>query len=158
VPTDFSAGSAEALHYAFDLAVALGATLHIVHVLENPFVPGAFMEIYTPPPANYFIEMEQLALERLRALLSTEQQAQVRAVLTTRMGVPTSEILDRLHEQPPIDLVVMATHGRGGAARFMMGSVADKVMRSATCPVLTIREHRQGAGSERETVPAAAIA
>ncbi len=87
VPTDFSAGSAEALHYAFDLAVALGATLHIVHVVENPFAPGAFMEIYSPPPAQYFIEMEQLAQEKLRALLSAEQQAQVRAVMTSSHGV-----------------------------------------------------------------------
>lgn len=151
VPTDFSAGSDEALHYAFDLAVDLGATLHIVHVLENPFAPGAFMEMYTPPPAEYFVDMERRAEEKLRALLTPEQQARVRAVLMTRLGVPGAEILDRLKEAPTIDLVVMATHGRGGVARLVMGSVTDKIIRSSPCPVLTIREHPRRRGEAGKT-------
>ena len=146
VPTDFSAGSEEALHYAYDLAVDLGAALHIVHVLENPFAPGAFMEMYAPPPAEYFVDMERRAEDRLRSLLTPEQKARVRAVLSTRLGVPGSEILDRLGEEPKIDLIVMATHGRGGVARLVMGSVTDKIIRSAPCPVLTIREHPRRAG------------
>lgn len=146
VPTDFSAGSQEALHYAYDLAVDLGATLHIVHVLENPFAPGAFMEMYAPPPAEYFVDMERRSADRLRSLLTPEQQARVGAVLSTRLGVPGSEILDRLGEDPKIDLIVMATHGRGGVARLVMGSVTDKIIRSAPCPVLTIREHPRRAG------------
>lgn len=146
VPTDFSAGSEEALHYAYDLAVDLGATLHIVHVLENPFAPGAFMEMYSPPPAEYFVDMERRSEDKLRTLLTPEQKARVHAVLSTRLGVPGSEILDRLGEDPKIDLVVMATHGRGGVARLVMGSVTDKIIRSAPCPVLTIREHPRRAG------------
>ena len=67
-------------------------------------------------------------------------------MLSTRLGVPGSEILDRLGEDPKIDLIVMATHGRGGVARLVMGSVTDKIIRSAPCPVLTIREHPRRAG------------
>lgn len=141
VPTDFSAGAQEAVRYAYDLASAVGATLHIVHVLENPFAPGAFMEMYTPPSPEYFVDMERQAEEKLRSLLTTEERARVHAVLTTRLGVPASEILDRIQEEPKIDLVVMATHGRGGVARFVMGSVTDKIIRSAPCPVVTMREH-----------------
>jgi nucleotide-binding universal stress UspA family protein len=141
VPTDFSAGSKEAVRYAFDLATALGATLHVLHVLENPFAPGAFMEMYTPPSPEYFVDMERQAEEKLRAALTADEKARVHAVMTTRLGVPASEILDRLHEDPPVDLVVMATHGRGGVARFVMGSVTDKIIRGAPCPVVTIREH-----------------
>lgn len=141
VPTDFSAGAQEAVRYAYDLASAVGATLHIVHVLENPFAPGAFMEMYTPPSPEYFVDMERQAEEKLRSLLTTEERARVHAVLTTRLGVPASEILDRIQEEPTIDLVVMATHGRGGVARFVMGSVTDKIIRSAPCPVVTMREH-----------------
>ena len=141
VPTDFSEGSAEAVRYAFDLAASLGATLHIVHVLENPFAPGAFMEMYTPPPPEYFTDMERIAEEKLRASVTQEQRDRADVVLTTRLGVPASEILDRIEEDPKIDLVVMATHGRGGVARMVMGSVTDKVIRSATCPVLTLRVH-----------------
>jgi universal stress protein A len=143
VPTDFSAASQEAIRYAYELGVSLGATLHVVHVLENPFAPGAFMEMYTPPPAEYFTDLERQAEERLRKCLTEEQRQRCRAVLTTRLGVPSAEILDRLAEEPAIDLVVMATHGRGGVARLVMGSVTDKVIRAAPCPVLTMREHPQ---------------
>lgn len=141
VPTDFSAGSEEAVRYAFDLAVSVGATLHILHVLENPFAPGAFMEMYAPPPADYFQDFERRAEERLRTSLTPEQKAQVPVVMSTRTGLPAGEILDRLGEEPAIDLVVMATHGRGSVARLVMGSVTDKIVRSAPCPVLTMREH-----------------
>lgn len=150
VPTDFSAGSQEAVRYAYDLAVAIDATLHVMHVLENPFAPGAFMEMYTPPSPEYFLDMERQAESRLKAALSPDQQARVRAVLTTRLGVPATEILDRLQADPPIDLLVMATHGRGGVARFVMGSVTDKIIRSAPCPVLTIREHPQAEQSQAD--------
>ena len=143
VPTDFSPGSDEAVRYAFEIAVRLGARLHVLHVLENPFAAGAFMEMYSPPPGDYFVDVERQAEERLRRSLTTDQQEQVGAVLTTRMGVAATEILNRLEEAPRIDLVVMATHGRGGVARLVMGSVADKVVRAADCPVLTMREHPQ---------------
>lgn len=141
VPTDFSAGSTEAIGYAYDLALTLGAQLHIVHVLENPFAPGAFMEMYAPPPPEYFLNIERQAEERLRQSLTREQQEQIDVVMTTRLGVPAGEILARIEEEPRIDLVVMATHGRGGVARMVMGSVTDKVVRSSPCPVLTLREH-----------------
>lgn len=149
VPTDFSAGSEEAVRYAYDLALALGSTLHIMHVLENPFAPGAFMEMYAPPPPEYFQDLERRADDRLRNSLTPEQQARVPVVLGSRLGVPASEILDRLNEEPKIDLLVMATHGRGGVARLVMGSVTDKVVRSAPCPVLTMREHPHKTKADR---------
>jgi nucleotide-binding universal stress UspA family protein len=150
VPTDFSVASQDAVRYAYELASGLGATLHLVHVLENPFAPGAFMEMYSPPPAEYFRNRELEAQDKLRASLSVDEQAGVRAVLTTRLGVPSAEILDRLQETPTIDLVVMATHGRGGVARLVMGSVADRVVRTAPCPVLTLREHPRAAAVQTE--------
>lgn len=147
VPTDFSVGSEEAVRYAVDFAIRVGARLHVLHVLENPFVPGAFMEMYSPPPGEYFLDAERQAEERLRTSLTADQKQQAGAVLTTRMGVPATEILNRIDETPRIDLVIMATHGRGGVARLVMGSVADKVVRQADCPVLTMREHPQKAAS-----------
>ena len=157
VPTDFSAASQEAVRYAFELASGLGATLHVVHVLENPFAPGAFMEMYSPPPAEYFTDLERQAEDRLRASLTAEERQRCRAVLTTRLGVPSAEILDRLSETPAIDLVVMATHGRGGVARLVMGSVADKVIRAAPCPVLTMREHPQTVKTRLEAEAVATV-
>jgi len=150
VPTDFSAGSQEAVRYAFDLASSLGASLHIMHVLENPFAPGAFMEMYAPPPAEYFNDLERQAEARLRSSLTEEQLARVRVELSTRLGNPVAEILDRLEEEPNIDLVVMATHGRGGVARLLMGSVTEKIIRTAPCPVLTLREHPRDVETVRD--------
>lgn len=145
VPTDFSEGSRAALDCARELASALGASLHVMHVVESPFALGTYMEIYAPPPADYFTAMEESSRRQLEALLTEEEKVKFRAVLTTVIGLPAQEILARLDAEPAIDLVVMATHGRGGVARFMMGSVADHVVRAARCPVLTLKEHRHGA-------------
>lgn len=152
VPTDFSKGSQEAVRLAIDMCEKLGATLHVLHVVENPFAPGAFMEMYTPPSAEYFLDLEKQAADRLRALLSDENTKRCKVVTITRTGLPTQEILQRLSEQPAIDMVVMSTHGRSGVSRFMMGSVADKVIRAAPCPVLTLREHPSGSSEAARSV------
>ena len=157
VPTDFSPGSQAAVRYAFGLATRLGASLHILHVVENPFAPGAFMEMYSPPPPDFFVDLERQAQDKLRRALTPDEQRQVSAVFTTTIGVPTSEILARLEQTPRIDLVVMATHGRGGVARMLMGSVTDKIVRSAECPVLTLRDHPHPADVTDHEVVAAAV-
>ena len=139
VPTDFSEGSDAALACARELASATGATLHMMHVVENPFAPGGFMEMY-PLPVGYLpAELEKAAHERLQSCLSAGDRATYQATFSTTIGIPAREILQRLDEEPKIDLVVMATHGRGGVARMVMGSVADKVVRGAHCPVMTLR-------------------
>jgi nucleotide-binding universal stress UspA family protein len=139
VPTDFSEGSDAALACARELAAATGATLHMMHVVENPFAPGGFMEMY-PLPVGYLpAELEKTAHERLQSCLSADDTAMCHATFSTTIGIPAREILQRLDEEPKIDLVVMATHGRGGVARMVMGSVADKVVRGAHCPVMTLR-------------------
>ena len=139
VPTDFSAGSQAALAYARELAGALGASLHLLHVVENPFLAGSIGEVYSPPPRPS-AELEQFAKAHLEQCLSADDKVKLHAVLTTRTGIAAEQILDRLQEDPPIHLVVMATHGRGGVSRMVMGSVADKIVRGAPCPVLTVKE------------------
>lgn len=141
VPTDFSPASDQALRYARQLADVFGASLHLLHVVENPFAPGAFMELYTPPPGDYVGALERDARTRLETLLTDEEKTRYSAVLTTRTGAPAHEILEYLESHGGIDLVVMATAGRGGVARLMMGSVADRMVRSAPCPVLTLHPH-----------------
>ena len=138
VPTDFSEASKESLRYACTLADALHASLHIIHVNQNPYVPGGFLDFYVPPP-DFFQEIERATFRDLAALLTTEEKTKYGAILVQRTGGAAHEILDYLREHEDIDLVVMATHGRGGAARLMMGSVADKIVHAAPCPVLTIR-------------------
>ena len=144
VPVDFSKASKLALRYACELADTFDATLHILHAAENPYGAGGYMEVYVPPP-DFFEQIEQEARKQLESLLTREEQARYGAVLVYRTGVPATEILDYVRAERNIDLIVMATHGRSGVARLMMGSVADKIVRGAPCPVLTLRQPDEGA-------------
>ena len=152
VPIDFSPASKRALRYACTLADRFDASIHLMHVLYNPYMMGAFMDVYGPP-ADYWDNIEQQARAELETLLTADEKAKYSAVLVTVMGTPPSEILEYLKKHPAIDLVVMGTHGRGGISRLLMGSVADKVVRAAECPVITV--HPQEA---HESKPAAEAA
>ena len=153
VPTDFSDSSCEALDYARGVATALGASLHLFHVVENPFVYGMYTEVYTGLPPDYLDTLDRTARARLEAQLTPEEKNRFRAEFITRVGIPSREILDYLAAHPEVGLVVMATAGRGGVARVVLGSVADKVVRGAPCPVMTI--HPRHPGNSRGTTIAA---
>jgi nucleotide-binding universal stress UspA family protein len=138
VPTDFSPPSKRALRYACSLADATGASLHIIHVMENPYMPDAFAGYYAPLPGEFVEDLDRRTRAELESQLTPEEKTRYSAVFVLRMGAPAHEILDYLQNEAAIDLVVMATSGRGGVARLMIGSVADKIVRSAPCPVLTL--------------------
>jgi nucleotide-binding universal stress UspA family protein len=137
VPTDFSKASTAALEQACALADSLNASLCLLHAVENPYGVGPYTEFYSLPQ-DFFERLEENARRNLEATLTPEQKERYRATTILRRGGAAREILNYLDEDPEIDLVVMATHGRGGVARLMMGSVTDKIVRSARCPVLTI--------------------
>jgi universal stress protein A len=139
VPTDFSEASRHALQYACVLANATGASMALLHTIETPYVTGGYMELYAAPP-DYMEKLHEAARVELEQMLTAEEIAKYRVTFAIRIGTPSHEILSYLGDRPEIDLIVMATHGRGGVARLMMGSVADKVLRAARCPVLTIRD------------------
>ena len=143
VPTDFSPASKRALRYACHLADATGASLQIIHVMENPYLPNAFSGYYAPLPGEFLEDLDRRTRAELEAQLTAEEKTRYSAVFVLRMGSPAHEILEYLNDQDAIDLVVMATAGRGGVARLMMGSVADKVVRAAPCPVLTLHPAEQ---------------
>jgi nucleotide-binding universal stress UspA family protein len=148
IPVDFSNASKRALRYACELADTFEATLHVLHVVEHPYLPGAYLEFY-PPPAEFFDQVEQDSRKQLERLLTPEEQARYGAVLVSRTGAAALEILDYVRSRGNIDLIVMATHGRGGVARLMMGSVADQIVRGAPCPVLTLSQSGESAGQAR---------
>ena len=138
VPTDFSEASEAALKYACRLADGLNASLCVLHTVENPYPLGAYTEYYSPPQ-EFFDRCEREGRKGLEASLTPEERSKYRATFVLRTGMAAEEIRLYLQEHPDVDLVVMATHGRGGVARLMMGSVADKIVRAARCPVVTIR-------------------
>ena len=137
VPTDFSTSSVAALRYAVDLARPLGAALHVLHVIKDPFAPGGLLEAHPLPP-GYLLDLESVARRRLDDCLTADEMVSLHVVLTTVAGRPAREILRRLHLEPQIDLVVMSTRGAGAAGRPVLGGVADKIIRSSPCPVLTL--------------------
>jgi nucleotide-binding universal stress UspA family protein len=138
VPTDFSDASESALRYGKALATAFGASLHVVHVIEEPYGQPWAVEAYGFSLASLQEEWIKDARGRLAASLSDEERTALQAVTTTVLGHPVMEILRYANEQA-IDLIVMGTHGRGPLGHVVLGSVAERVVRKAPCPVLTVR-------------------
>ena len=142
VPTDFSATSDAALDFAKMIAETLGASLHLLHVFEDPFVAGAFAaEAYTPmPPATRQALIDD-ANARLTHRLTPDEQTWFRGTTEIIVGVSAPAIVEYARETNA-DLIVMGTHGRTGMAHLLIGSVAERVVRLSPCPVLTVHKDR----------------
>jgi nucleotide-binding universal stress UspA family protein len=137
-PTDFSGASAPALKLALDLARADRAELLIAHVI-NPIVPVAG-EGYLSPRMYEDLARSQRAhaARQLDRLVARARKARARARPLLLEGSP-HERITRAAKARRADLIVMGTHGRGAVARLFLGSVAERVVGSAPCPVLTIK-------------------
>jgi len=138
-PTDFSDSAGRALEYSMALCERFDAAMHALHVLPNPAAvplsPGGFI----PPQLT---EAQQTYRQEAAELLSSlvpEDWAAVHTVhRVTRQGPAFLGIIEYAREAN-IDLIVMGTHGRSGLPQILMGNVAEKVVRKAPCPVLTVR-------------------
>lgn len=137
VPTDFSDTAKSAQQYAMSIAERFGATLHLLHVVPLPMA--------SPRPAAPWITLEnemrlcvELADQRLEQEVGAEWAAEHPVKHSSVMGFEVEEILKyaRTHD---VDLIVMGTHGRKGLSHFLLGSVAERVVRMSTCPVLTVQ-------------------
>jgi nucleotide-binding universal stress UspA family protein len=132
VPTDFSETSDAALDYARVLAGRFGASLHLLHVLDDPFVTeGLAAEAYITEAPSIRTSM----LEEARTRLT--HRAAGCATTEAVFGHGAVTIVDYA-QQCGADLIVMGTHGRTGLAHLFLGSVAERVVRIAPCPVLTV--------------------
>jgi nucleotide-binding universal stress UspA family protein len=138
VPTDFSDQSKRALDCARTLAEKFDAQIHLLTVVPDPFMLPNPTGLYMPLPAGYVEGLRHDAEAHLEGLMSHAERARFRVHAAVLFGDPAIKILDYVRPES-IDLIVMGTHGRGGFAHALMGSVAEKVVRSATCPVLTVR-------------------
>lgn len=142
VPTDFSTGAENASLAAVALAAAVGGRVELVHWYNPPAVmlPDGSTFPATPAQLVEITDRAEAALaEALRTLRARSGEG-VTIKGSTAMGSAADEIL-RLAESGRYDLIVMGTHGRTGIRRLMLGSVAEKVLRRAPIPVLTVREH-----------------
>lgn len=136
VPVDFSDTSNLALDYAVDLAKALGGKVVVMHAYELPvygFPDGAL--VATVEIATRIMNGAQAGLA---ALIEKRKGKGVEITSVLRQGVPWDEV-HSVAEEVNADMIVIGTHGRGGLARALLGSVAEKIIRTSTRPVLTIR-------------------
>jgi nucleotide-binding universal stress UspA family protein len=141
-PTDFSEGSFHALPYAVDITRNNNAKLYILHIIydiakaTDSHIPHISAdELYSELNEWAIKEIDTCCIEEIRTLPDVEKKVV--------KGIPYEEII-KFASENEIDIIVMGTYGRAGFERFIFGSTADKVVRRAPCPVLTVRvpEHR----------------
>jgi nucleotide-binding universal stress UspA family protein len=135
VPTDFSEFSASAVEYATTLAQLHGATIHLMHVIEEstmatPSLPGGATDSAATEEAEAADHMHNFVYWKLK------DNTNIKEVVCR--GKPYREIV-RYAQREEIDLIVIATHGRTGLAHVLMGSVAEKVIRLSHVPVLAVK-------------------
>lgn len=160
VPIDFSANSRRALDYAHGLALKFGAALHLVHVCEVPSMMTASMDAYAIAYSDWSQRLGEEAEKQLVKI--THGLDDVRATTEVLFGTPALALLEAAQTNDA-DLIVMGTHGHGAVMHLLMGNVAERVVRGASCPVLTVREpkpkkERAAAKARRGSLVASVLA
>lgn len=140
-PTDFSDPSYEGLKVAKEFAEHFSAELIVVHVIfPGPIVPGVAEPGFHIPAA--LKTMQETAEKTLADLTKQKMLADISVRPQVIQGKPAYEIVD-LADSEKADLIVIATHGESGWQKFLFGSVTEKVIRMASCPVLTIQQPKE---------------
>ena len=149
VPVDFSECSDEAFDDALELARRYGAELVVLHVWQPPRMMGPETVFYPPEGTRqsviHLVEEEARRQTGDFVAVRAAPEPEVRLTTLVEAGIPYATILD-IAEREDVDLIVMGTHGRSGLSRFFLGSVTEKVVRHAHCPVLTIRIRKKAGG------------
>jgi universal stress protein A len=137
VPVDFSECAQKALAYAVPFAQQFGAELILLHVVPANYPVGEFGMIDV---AFMEKELRVTAEKQIATLIGQRIPKEVVAKSQVRVGRPVSEIV-QLARQEQADLIILSTHGHTGFKHVLLGSVAENVIRYASCPVLVVREH-----------------
>lgn len=151
VPVDFSSYSIEALQYAVPFARKFKAEILLMHVVEPAIYPADFNfgQVGIPSIED---ELRGKAVDELNSLAEKETKRRARSSIMVRVGKPFIEIISAAKEEN-IDLIIMATHGHSGIEQILFGSTAERVVRKAHCPVLTVRTremHEKTAETEKK--------
>ena len=141
VATDFGEPADAALRYGEELARKFGAALHVIHVVDDL---GAHTAVASGLPISLDdvqLQLESDAHRTLESMITEPDRSALRTTLVIRTSpTPAAAILSYARDAE-MDLIIIGTHGRYGLSHFFLGSVAQQVSRSATCPVLTVRAH-----------------
>jgi nucleotide-binding universal stress UspA family protein len=136
-PTDFSDFSKYAASFAISFACDYGAKLYILHVSEKTYDISEMLAEKVPPE-ELQAKVEEFAAKELEEASSADMLEKLEYEIMHRTGKPFAEIITFAKEQE-IDVIVMGTHGRSALESAIIGSTAEKVVRKAPCPVLTVR-------------------
>jgi nucleotide-binding universal stress UspA family protein len=136
VPHDFSETAQEALSFAIEVATKLGASITVMHACELPASVYADGVILT---ADFVTSLQRAAQTALARVVAAARRPGLDVKGVVLQGTAWVQI-DGLAKEAHADLIVMGTHGRRGIARALLGSVAERVVRTAPCPVLIVRE------------------
>ena len=131
VPIDFGEAAEGALAYGRALARTFGASLHVLHVMENPFLR---------PTAADPAMLKAAAARHLDDRLTDDDRAALHAKAVIATSDNPAEEIVKYAKAHATDLIIMGTHGRGAVAQLLVGSVAERVVRTAPCPVLTVKD------------------
>ena len=134
-PTDFSECAEHALKYAIELARRFESKLYLLHVLDTRVY--GHLEPFASTVWSIYDAKEQAA-KGIAEIIPEQERKALHSESQIREGTPFVEII-KFAREAEIDLIVLGTHGRTGLSHMLMGSVAEKVVRKAPCPVLTIR-------------------
>jgi nucleotide-binding universal stress UspA family protein len=138
VATDFSDPARSALDYGRELARHFGATLHVLHVTSD-LAATIGTEHYLTGLPEMQKQVDDAARQQLDALLTDDDRLDLQAKAVVRSSGATAATIVDYAREARIDAIVLGTHGRGGVSHLLMGSVAERVVRTAPCPVLTVR-------------------
>ena len=139
VATDFGEASAAALRYGREIASAFGAKLHLLHVTEDLALTAfSGVEGYATFPGAIQEDIDRAERQQTEALLTENDRRSLNAEAVTLTSDRTAGTIVEYARRNAIDLIVLGTHGRRALSRLMTGSVAERVVRTAPCPVLTV--------------------
>ena len=150
VATDFSEPSAVAMAYGRNFARSYGATLHVLHVVEDVMMRYSPEIAFASPDLQK--DFEQAARRHMDSLITADDKQTLKAVAVVETHLDVANGITAYAKANAIDLIIVGTHGRGAVRQFLMGSVAERVVRTAPCPVLAVRTH------EREFIAPDALA
>jgi len=136
IPIDFSEPSVRALDYAIEWGRQLDAHLTLLHVIQS--LSNAGIDLMPSLPAQHVKTLEAELTRQLQRYLKRVEDAGVKGALVISHGAPFNETIKTVNERD-IDLIMMGSHGRTGFSHMVLGSMAEKLVRLAPCPVLVVR-------------------
>lgn len=137
VATDFSEPSVVAMAYGRDLARSYGATLHVLHVVEDVMLRYSPELGFATPDLQR--DLEAAAQRDLDATITDDDRSALKIAAAVQTGVSVPGGITEYATANSVDLIIVGTHGRGAVKQFLLGSAAERVVRTAPCPVLTVR-------------------